>query len=124
MFERYTEQARRVIFFARYEAGVLGARYIECPHMVLAMLRENGPLRRQLDTDKREDLRRTIVSGLPQDQPISTSIDLPLSQETRRALSAAAEEATRATSEHIDALHLLLGVIDVHSDIAKLLRQF
>jgi ATP-dependent Clp protease ATP-binding subunit ClpC len=29
MFERYTEKARRVIFFARYEASQLGSPYIE-----------------------------------------------------------------------------------------------
>jgi hypothetical protein len=29
MFERYTEKARRVIFFARYEASQFGASQIE-----------------------------------------------------------------------------------------------
>ena len=29
MFERYTEKARRVIFFARYEASQFGAAQIE-----------------------------------------------------------------------------------------------
>jgi ATP-dependent Clp protease ATP-binding subunit ClpC len=29
MFERYTERARRVIFFARYEASQYGSPYIE-----------------------------------------------------------------------------------------------
>src|SRR6478672_3836332 len=29
MFERYTEKARRVIFFARYEASQFGSPYIE-----------------------------------------------------------------------------------------------
>jgi hypothetical protein len=29
MFERYTEKARRVIFFARYEASKFGSRMIE-----------------------------------------------------------------------------------------------
>ena len=29
MFERYTEKARRVIFYARYEASQFGSPYIE-----------------------------------------------------------------------------------------------
>jgi ATP-dependent Clp protease ATP-binding subunit ClpC len=29
MFERHTERARRVIFFARYEASQYGSPYIE-----------------------------------------------------------------------------------------------
>ncbi|HME32241.1 MAG TPA: Clp protease N-terminal domain-containing protein [Terriglobales bacterium] len=35
MFERYTEKARRVIFFARYEASQLGSPYIETEHILL-----------------------------------------------------------------------------------------
>ena len=33
MFERYTEKARRVIFFARYEASQFGCPYIETEHL-------------------------------------------------------------------------------------------
>ena len=42
MFERYTEEARRVIFFARYEASVFGSPYVEPEHLLLALLRENA----------------------------------------------------------------------------------
>ena len=35
MFERYTEKARRVIFFARYEASQFGAIQIEAEHILL-----------------------------------------------------------------------------------------
>src|SRR2546428_459354 len=35
MFERYTEKARRVIFFARYEASQFGAPAIEPEHLLL-----------------------------------------------------------------------------------------
>lgn len=38
MFERYTEEARRAIFFARYEAGCRGAGYIEPEHLLLGIL--------------------------------------------------------------------------------------
>ncbi len=40
MFERYTEMARRVIFFARYEASQYGSPYIETEHLLLGLLRE------------------------------------------------------------------------------------
>ena len=53
MFERYTEKARRIIFFARYEASQFGSPYIESEHLLLGILRENkattttllGPMR-------------------------------------------------------------------------------
>lgn len=34
MFERYTETARRVIFFARYEADQSGGSEIEAEHIL------------------------------------------------------------------------------------------
>ena len=40
MFERYTEKARRVIFFSRYEASEFGSRYIESEHLLLGFIRE------------------------------------------------------------------------------------
>ena len=39
MFERYNQQARRALFFARYEASKIGDR-IEAEHLLLALLRE------------------------------------------------------------------------------------
>ena len=40
MFERYTERARRVIFFARYEASQFGSEYIQTEHLLLGLARE------------------------------------------------------------------------------------
>jgi ATP-dependent Clp protease ATP-binding subunit ClpC len=44
MFERYTEKARRVIFFARYEASQIGSPYIETEHLLVGLLREDKAL--------------------------------------------------------------------------------
>ncbi len=44
MFERYTEKARRVIFFARYEASQFGAAQIEAEHILLGLIREDKHL--------------------------------------------------------------------------------
>src|SRR6267378_6748336 len=44
VFERYTEKARRVIFFARYEASQYGSQYIETEHLLLGLMREDFPL--------------------------------------------------------------------------------
>ena len=47
MFERYTEKARRVIFFARYEASQFGCSCIETEHLVLGVRREGKALANQ-----------------------------------------------------------------------------
>ena len=44
MFARYTEEARRVIFFARHEASQSGSPYIETEHLLLGLLREDKAL--------------------------------------------------------------------------------
>ena len=44
MFERYTERARRVLFFARYEASQLGSISIESEHLLLGLVREGKGL--------------------------------------------------------------------------------
>jgi ATP-dependent Clp protease ATP-binding subunit ClpA len=44
MFERYTEKARRTIFFARYEASQFGSVCIETEHLLLGLLREDKAL--------------------------------------------------------------------------------
>ncbi len=44
MFEKYTEKARRVIFFARYEASQFGQPHIETEHLLLGLLREDKAL--------------------------------------------------------------------------------
>jgi len=42
MFEKYSERARRALFFARYEASKLGSRVIESEHLLLGILREGA----------------------------------------------------------------------------------
>lgn len=48
MFERYTEKARRAIFFARFETSRFGSPYIETEHLLLGLLREDKALANRL----------------------------------------------------------------------------
>jgi hypothetical protein len=113
MFERYTEKARRVIFFARYEASQLGQPYIETEHLLLGILREDKPLTRRFVGSDRpvEAIRKQIEEHTTIREMISTSVDLPLSNECMRVLAYAAEEAERLAHPHIGTEHLLLGLL-------------
>jgi hypothetical protein len=44
VYERYTEKARRSVFFARDEAIQFGSPYIESEHFLLGLLRANKTL--------------------------------------------------------------------------------
>ena len=125
MFERYVEKARRVIFFARYEASQLGSPYIETEHLLLGLLREDRSLRNKLPSGAAEQIRKRIEEGAPRLECISTSVDLPLSKDSKKALHYAAEESKALGHDHIDCGHLALGILCVeNSTVAVLLGEF
>src|SRR5213593_1069027 len=114
MFERYTEKARRVIFFARYEASQFGSPYIEAEHLLLGLLREDKALTNRFLRSPHasiESIRKQVEGRTPSREKVSTSVDLPLSQECKRVLAYAAEEAERLANKHIGTEHLLLGLL-------------
>ena len=113
MFERYTEKARRVIFFARYEASQLGRTCIESEHLLLGLLREDKALTNRfmkshasVESIRKQIEKRTVIC-----EKVATSVDLPLSDECKRVLAYAAEEAERLGHKHIGTEHLLLGLL-------------
>ena len=109
MFERYTEKARRVIFFARYEAAQFGSPLIETEHLLLGLVREEKALtRRFLRGNAIETLRPEVEKYTMVRDKVSTSVDLPLSNESKRVLAYSAEEAEALGHKHIGAEHLLL----------------
>jgi hypothetical protein len=126
MFERYTEKARRVIFFARYEASQFGSPYIESEHLLLGILREDKALTRRFlrSQGSVESIREIIATHTPVREKTSTSIDLPLSNECKRGLAYAAEEAERLAHRHIGTEHLLLGLLREERCLAaEILRE-
>jgi uncharacterized protein (TIGR02246 family) len=113
MLERYTEKARRVIFFARYEASQYGNPHIETEHLLLGLFREDHRLAQKL-LDKKggvQSLREEIESQVKRGERLSTSVEVPLSAESKRILNLAAEESERLGQKHVGTEHLLLGIL-------------
>jgi ATP-dependent Clp protease ATP-binding subunit ClpC len=116
MFERYTERAKRVLFFARYEASQLGSRTTETEHLLLGLIREGkggacGTLERSgvsLDSQGKVVAERVRNHGTP-----NHAIEIPFSAEMKRVLAFADEESRSLQHEHIGTEHLLLGVLRV-----------
>ena len=99
MFERYTEKARRVIFFARYEASQFGSPYIETEHLLLGLLREDKALANRFLRSHAavESIRKQIEGHTTIREKVSTSVDLPLSHECTRVLAYGAATAVTAS---------------------------
>jgi hypothetical protein len=125
MFDRYSEKARRSIFFARYEASTYGSSYIETEHLLLGLLREDRAVFLQLGIRSTEAFRQSVDSRLqPAKESTSTSVDLPLSHECKRALGYAAQDAEALGHKTIEPAHLLLGLLHIETcGAAELLRQ-
>jgi uncharacterized protein (TIGR02246 family) len=116
MFERFTEKARRVIFFARYEASQYGSMTIETEHLLLGLFREDHALARKFLSEKggAQSLREEIESQITRGERISTSVEVPLSAECISVLNLASAESERLGNKHVGTEHLLLGVL--HKD--------
>jgi haloalkane dehalogenase len=122
VFERYTEKARRVVFFARYEASQFGSRSIEPEHILLGLLREDRQLVAHFFSEPvwaaTESIRKEIERRLPRDEKARDSVDLPLSPQAKRVLNYAADESERLQHRNIGTGHLLLGILREQKSIA------
>ena len=126
MFERYTEKAHRVIFFARREASEFGSPTIESEHILLGLVQESKGFMNRYLGDKTTDaeLRAQVLTYTVLRAPTSTSVDIPLSEECKQILMFGAEEAERLGHRHIGTEHLMLGILrEENSVAARIFRQ-
>lgn len=126
MFEKYTETARKAVFMARFEASRSGGQYIETEHLLLGILLMDAGLALRLlrSPEKVEAIREQIEKRHPLRESRSTSVDMPLSHESKRALDHANQEAERRRQKHIGSEHLLLGIcLEETSFGAQILRE-
>ena len=126
MFERYTEKARRTIFFGRYEASQFGSPFIGTEHLLLGLLREDKALANRFlrSHTALEAIRKQVEGHAAPGEKVATSIDLPLTHDCKRVLTYGAEEAQRFNHKHIDTEHLLLGLLrEEKCFAAQLLRE-
>src|SRR6185436_9456439 len=120
MFERYTDEALLVLASARIEAIKVGSRIIEPEHLLLGLVKEEegllGAIFQKSHIDA-EEVREAIERRVEVRGKVPTSIDIPLSDLSKRVLAAAEEEAKSLLHKHIGAEHLLLGLLRVRESI-------
>lgn len=120
MFETFTEKARRVIFFARYDASQWGSPSIQTEHLLLGLLREDSALGSRLLNDKHsgEKIRDEIEKQVQRRSRISISVEMPLSRESERVIQFATEESERLGHRYIGTEHLFLGLLREEKGLA------
>jgi len=120
MFERYTEKARRVVFFARFEAGTYGSRYIETEHLLLGLLREDRALAKWFpgETNAGPEIRSEIEKRITRGERFPTSVEVALTAECKKVLNLAAEASKRLGHPLVDTEHILIGILQVETSLA------
>lgn len=121
MFERYTESARRALFYARYETSELGGIAIETEHLLMGLIRETQGLVPQILARSQvsaESVRSDIEHRSVFREKIATSVEMPFTADTQSALTAAAEEADRLGHAFLGPEHLFLGLLRNERSVA------
>lgn len=124
MFERFTESARRALFFARYEVSLRGGSTLETEHLLFGLVREPlGIAARILSTPPlsveaiRSELnRRTVGRTEPR---VSSSVEIPFSDESRRAIELSIQEADALHHAYVSVEHMLLGLLREEHGMAR-----
>jgi ATP-dependent Clp protease ATP-binding subunit ClpC len=125
VFERYTEQARRAVYFARYVAGHQRAGFITTAHLLIGLSWEVtsrasviGSLNEHM-TEFCElfGIRLPFVKTKEKQQ-----LSLPLDNKSKMVLAYAAKEADRDWQYWIDTDHLLRGILCFPNDAASALE--
>jgi ATP-dependent Clp protease ATP-binding subunit ClpC len=121
MFQKFTEKAKRILFLARYEASQQGAKQIGTEHLLLGLLKEPEDSTRELfslASVSFDLLQAELERRGPIREKLSTSVEIPFSDETKTVLQFAEEEAERLMHPNIGTEHVLLGMLRLEDSVA------
>ena len=120
MFERFTNQSRRVVVLAQEEARMLDHNYLGTEHLLLGLLHEGrGSAARTLEAMDvtLQAVRDQVIEiiGRGQAQP---SGHIPFTPRAKKSLELSLREALQLSDGYIGTGHLLLGLIHQGDSVA------
>jgi ATP-dependent Clp protease ATP-binding subunit ClpC len=112
MWQRFSERARRAVFYAQEEAQRFGEAYVSTEHLLLGLLRQTDSLACRLIEHwvAPSALKEEVEKVLHQDEPLAYA-DMTLTPRAKRVIDRAYHESQLRGDEHIGSEHLLLGLI-------------
>jgi ATP-dependent Clp protease ATP-binding subunit ClpA len=112
MFERFTDQARRVVVLAQEEARMLGHGYIGTEHILLGLLAEGEGLAAQAlaTLGISLDAAREQVAEIAGEGTGQPGGHIPFTPRTKKVLELSLREAQRLGDSYIGTEHILLGL--------------
>jgi ATP-dependent Clp protease ATP-binding subunit ClpC len=119
MLERFTEEARRSLFFARYAVTDHGGSTIEPEHLLLGAIHKRNALLPLCFTPAiLNTMEERLIEAVSQDEKIPTAVEIPFSDAAKDALKRAAVEADDLNSREIRTAHLILGILSATQGVA------
>ncbi len=113
MWQRFTERARKVVFYAQEEAQKFGEGYVSTEHLLLGLVRESDSVAaRVLDklSVSLNRVRAEVEKQLPRGDARPNQ-DMTLTPRAKRVIDLAYDEARNLNNNYIGTEHLLLGLI-------------
>ena len=113
MWQRFTERARKVVFYAQEEAQKFGEGYVSTEHLLLGLVRESDSVAARVLEKLGVSLNRIRVEvekQLPRGDA-RPSQDMTLTPRAKRVIDLAYDEARNLNNNYIGTEHLLLGLI-------------
>ncbi len=113
MWQRFTERARKVVFYAQEEAQKFGEGYVSTEHLLLGLVRDEDSVAARV-LDKLgvglERVREEVEKQLPRADR-RTVQEMSLTPRAKRVIDLAYDEARSLNNNYIGTEHLLLGLI-------------
>ena len=113
MWQRFTERARKVVFYAQEEAQKFGEGYVSTEHLLLGLVRESDSVAARVLERLGVSLSRIraeVEKQLPRGETRHTQ-DMSLTPRAKRVIDLAYDEARNLNNNYIGTEHLLLGLI-------------
>src|SRR5215471_3906493 len=114
MFERFTDQARRVVVQAQEEARMLGHGYVGTEHILLGLLSEGDGLAARVLTTLGVSLdaaREQVAEIIGEGAGGQRTGHFPFTPRTKKVLELSLREAQRMGHGYIGTEHILLGLL-------------
>jgi ATP-dependent Clp protease ATP-binding subunit ClpA len=127
MFEKFTYAARAVIFFARFEADINRAQYIEPEYLLLGIVDVNERPSFKESVFKDKLTREHVLKYLePHEVELGRPkvVDLPLAAKTKTILACAGNYANNKKHNTIGPIHFLYGMLqDINGLLFRIISE-
>jgi len=127
MFERFTDEARKVMAAANMQAQQLGQGYIDTEHILLGLLNQSNSTGVTILKDLGVNIEKILseVEQLPKSRADKTKMEkLRQNPRARNVVIYAIEEARAFKHNYIGSEHILLGLLrETDGHAAKVLTN-